>query len=149
MKGEAYFIDTNIIMYARGGDHPYKAACSHILLRIADGAFQRDFGVPLVDTEVFQEVIYRYGLESRWETAVAVCRDLETIGVKTLAIGKDEVRTMLRLAEKYGGCGVHPRDLVHAAVMLNNGVRKIVTADKHFDLIAEVERIDPLQLLSS
>jgi len=142
----AWFIDTNVVMYARGKEHPYKAACSRIFFRIADGSFYRDFGVPVTDTEVFQEIIYRYGLENKWETAVSVSRNLLTLGLKILAVGKAEIETLLDLTEKYGGRGVHPRDLVHAAVMVSSGVRKIITADTHFDLFEEIERVDPLSL---
>lgn len=147
MKGETYFIDTNIIMYARGKEHPYQAVCSHLLLGIADASFRNQWGIPVVDTEVFQEIIYRYGMENRWETAVAVSRDLAVIGVEILPIGREELQILMALAEKYGGKGVHPRDLVHASVMISNGVRKIITADTHFDLLAEVERVDPLKFL--
>jgi len=144
MKKEAFFIDTCVIMYARGHKHRYKLACARILLKVADGSFERDFGVPVVDTELFQEILYRYGMENRWETGIAVCRDLSEIGLNVLPVGWDEVQEMLRLAEKYAGKGVRPRDLVHAAVMLSKGVSKIITADTHFDLIEGVERIDPL-----
>ncbi|MDH7579059.1 MAG: type II toxin-antitoxin system VapC family toxin, partial [Bacillota bacterium] len=144
LKREAWLVDTNVIMYARGKDHPYKAACARILLEIAEGFFAREHGVPVVDTEVFQEILYRYGMEQKWETAVAVCQDLLAIGLKVLAVGRPEVETMIDLAEKYGRKGVRPRDLVHAAVMVRNGIRRIITADTHFDPIEEVERIDPL-----
>lgn len=36
-----------------------------------------------------------------------------------------------------------PRDLIHAAVMINNGISHLITADKHFDSIKEVTRIAP------
>ena len=39
---------------------------------------------------------------------------------------------------------VSARDLIHAAVMLNHGLTVIVSADRHFDQIAEVSRLDPL-----
>ncbi len=148
MNREAWFIDTNVIMYARGKAHPYKAACARILLEIAEGSFAEKRGVPVVDTEVFQEILYRYGMEGRWATAVAVCRDLLALGFRVLGVGRPEVEALIALAEKYGRCGVRPRDLVHAAVMVRNGIKKIVTADAHFDLIEEVERIDPLSLFS-
>lgn len=83
-------------------------------------------------------------MENRWETGIAVCRDLLEIGLNVLPVGRDEVQEMLRLAEKYAGKGVHHRDLVHEAVMLSKGVSKIITVDTHFDLIEGVERIDPL-----
>jgi hypothetical protein len=35
------------------------------------------------------------------------------------------------------------RDLIHAAVMLENGLSRILSTDAHFDQVSEVERIDP------
>jgi predicted nucleic acid-binding protein len=143
MKTEPYFIDTNIIMYARGREHPNKAPCASILLKIADGTFEREIGTPTVDSEVFQEIIYRYGMENRWETAVSVSRELLLIGLHVLAVGMSEVHNLIALAQEYSGQGISPRDLVHAAVMISNGIKKIISTDVHFDNIAEVERIDP------
>ncbi|TDA70007.1 MAG: PIN domain-containing protein [Clostridia bacterium] len=140
---EAYFIDTNIIMYARGKEHPYRESCSLILLKIADGSFQDVYGTPVVDTEVFQEILYRYGMEQRWTVALSVCRDLMAIGVELLPVGMKEIEALLDITEKYAGQRISPRDLVHAAVMAANGIGNIITADTHFDLIGEIRRIDP------
>jgi predicted nucleic acid-binding protein len=146
MKKEPYFIDTNIIMYARGREHLYKVPCASILLKIADGTFDRELGTPTVDSEVFQEIIYRYGLENRWETAASVGRELLLIGLDVLAVGVSEVHRLIELSVKYSGKGISPRDLVHTAVMIGNGIRKIISTDVHFDHIEEVERIDPASL---
>lgn len=146
MKKEPYFIDTNIIMYARGREHLYKAPCAGIMLKIADGTFEHEFGTPVIDSEVFQEIIYRYGMENKWETAASVGRDLLLIGLDVLAFGIDEVRGLIELSVKYNGKGISPRDLVHTAVMINNGIRKIISTDLHFDQIDEVERIDPASI---
>jgi len=35
------------------------------------------------------------------------------------------------------------RDAIHAATMINNGIKEIISTDNHFDLIAGIKRIDP------
>lgn len=140
------FIDTNIIMYARGKEHTYKTPCTQLILTIADGSFADRLGEPVTDTEVFQEVMYRYGAEERWETGVSVCRQLRLIGLRVLPVSAEEVDSFISLAEKYGGRGVTARDLIHVAVMVNHGIRRIISTDTHFDLVDEVERIDPVNL---
>lgn len=40
-------------------------------------------------------------------------------------------------------------DLVHVAVMINNDIRVIITADRHFDSVTEVERLDPNELINA
>jgi predicted nucleic acid-binding protein len=34
----------------------------------------------------------------------------------------------------------------HAAAMINNGIKKIISTDRHFDLIPKINRIDPTEL---
>ncbi|MCL0078150.1 type II toxin-antitoxin system VapC family toxin [Dehalococcoidia bacterium] len=146
MRNELLFIDTNVVMDARGKEHPYRASCGRIILEIAAGSFRENFGIPVTDTEVFQEILYRYALVGKWETGISVCRDLFTLGQDIPPIGSGKVKKMIELAEIYKGKGVPPRDLVHTAAMLSHGVEKVVSADAHFDLVEEVVRVDPLDL---
>ncbi|MCL0072887.1 hypothetical protein M1N91_01520 [Dehalococcoidia bacterium] len=54
MRNELLFIDTNVVMDARGKEHPYRASCTRIILEIATGSFQEN--LRLTDTEVLQEI---------------------------------------------------------------------------------------------
>jgi len=146
MTDETFLIDTNIVMYAAGKKHPYKSACAEIISGIADGSFHRNVGVPVTDTEVFQEILYRYALVGKWETGVLVCKHLLELGLEILSIGSDEVPKMVALAEAYKEKAISPRDLVHVSVMINHGIKKIVSVDSHFDLIHEVIRVNPQEL---
>jgi predicted nucleic acid-binding protein len=40
-----------------------------------------------------------------------------------------------------------PRDWLHLAVMLNNGITEIINADKHFDGVEGVTRLDPKEFV--
>jgi len=146
MKDEPLFIDTNIVMYAVGKKHTYKNACAKIISGIADGSFHRDIGTPVTDTEVFQEILYRYALVGRWENGIVICKRFMELGLEILSFDSNEVTRMIILAEAYKGKGIPPRDLVHVSVMINHGIRKIVSVDSHFDLINEVSRIAPEDL---
>jgi predicted nucleic acid-binding protein len=55
------FIDASIFMYARGKEHPLKAPCSQIILAIAKDGVLGNYGSPVINTEVLQEILYRYG----------------------------------------------------------------------------------------
>ncbi len=57
------FIDTNIPMYAAGKEHPLKSSCLDILNSIA-----RDKMQAYTDTEVLQEILYRYYYINQRET---------------------------------------------------------------------------------
>ncbi len=55
MASEPFFVDANIPMYAEGKEHPYKAACSKALERIANEDLPAR-----TSAEVLQEILHRY-----------------------------------------------------------------------------------------
>ena len=48
-----------------------------------------------------------------------------------------DIQRALELLSAYSAQGVQARDTIHAAVMQNNRIRAIISADQHFDLIRE------------
>ncbi len=54
---------------------------------------------------------------------------------------KNKVKRAIELFEWYGPRGVSARDVVHAAVMLNNGLTHILSTDEHFDVIEGITRV--------
>jgi predicted nucleic acid-binding protein len=38
------------------------------------------------------------------------------------------------------------RDAIHAAIMQNHGLTHIISSGAHFDLVAELTRLDPIVL---
>ncbi len=137
------FVDTDIFMYARGKDHPLKTFCSKIIFKIAKKEPITHYGIPVIDTEVFQEIFYRYAMIRKWELGIIACRDIQLLDMEVLSIRNSEVTQFLELAEIYKKKGIPPRDLIHTSVMTNNGIHYIISSDKHFDKIKEVHRIAP------
>ena len=140
------FLDTSVFMYARGKEHPLKAQCGSIILQIAEKGGLGAYGSPVINTEVFQEILYRYWMINRKETGIAVCRDIRALDMTVLPITSTDADRMCDLFEKYRKKNLPPRDLIHAAVMLSNGISRIITADRHFDSIREVTRISPADM---
>ncbi|MCL5986150.1 MAG: type II toxin-antitoxin system VapC family toxin [Actinobacteria bacterium] len=146
MMQEIYFLDTSIFMYARGKGHHYRASCSSLILAIGNGSFEQKYGQAVVDSEVFQEILYRYCLINQWDTAMSLLQDVYALNLNILPVGEAEIMKMMELAIKYKELCVSPRDLVHAAVMLTNNIKDIISADRDFDRIEEIRRIDPITL---
>jgi predicted nucleic acid-binding protein len=146
MSNESFFIDTNIVMYAIGKEHRYRDVCARIISMIAEGSFHRNVGTPVTDTEVFQEILYRYALVDKWQKGILICKHFLEVGLEVLPFDSSGVEAMPKLAQAYKGQGIPPRDLVHVAVMMNHGTRKIVSVDSHFDIINEITRILPENL---
>jgi predicted nucleic acid-binding protein len=123
-------------MYAVGADHPYKASCAGILLGVA----RREIDV-VTDCEVVQEILYRYTRLGRRNEGIQVALDLFKVVLTVLPVGEEDVRRAIGFMETYRR--LSPRDAIHAAVMLNNGVSEILSVDRDFDAMEEVRRVDP------
>jgi len=63
---------------------------------------------------------------------------------QVLPVTQADIRLVLRLIPQYPT--LQARDLVHVAVMLNNGLSHILSTDAHFDRVNEIQRIDPHDL---
>jgi predicted nucleic acid-binding protein len=134
-------LDTAILMYATGSSHPYKAACQWVMTRIANGQM-----VVAIDTEVIQEILHRYGSLRRYADAVSMASDLMILVPQIYPVTAADMQLAVTLFHHYAPQGVKSRDIVHAAVMQNNGLTSIISTDIHFDLIAGITRLDPLTL---
>jgi predicted nucleic acid-binding protein len=133
---DTLFVDTNIVMYAVGAEHPYRHPCLDSLDRII-----QDRQAAVVSSEVHQEILHRYIALCLPEQARQVSVHLEAIIPEALPVTMADVRRARSLSERYPG--LNARDLIHVAVMLENGISYILSTDKHFDQLDEVRRIDP------
>jgi predicted nucleic acid-binding protein len=132
----ALFVDSNIIMYAVGAEHAYRSPCLDALHRIVRESLQA-----VVSSEIHQEILHRYLSIGLPDKAREVSIKLETIIPTSLPVTMADIHRVRQLAENYPG--LNARDLIHAAVMLENGLTHILSTDRHFDQLAEIERIDP------
>jgi uncharacterized protein len=128
------FVDSNIPMYVAGREHPLREPSRRVLARVQAGELEG-----CTSTEVLQEVLYRYVGLRRPDLAVEVY-DLfvglcSTVFPVTLA-DTDRARDLVRR-----GIAASVRDLVHAAVMLNNDVATVATFDAGFDNVPGVSRL--------
>jgi uncharacterized protein len=133
------FLDVNVPMYAAGRPHPYKDSCIRVMQAVADGQL-----TAAIDTEIVQEILYRYGALEQWEVATAMASDVLTLASVVYPITLEDIRLTVDLFAGYARKGVTARDLIHVAIMKNNGLSEIISVDDHFDLIEGIMRIDPL-----
>lgn len=134
---EMVFVDSNIPMYVAGRDHPNRGPA----LRLLERARAHELEL-CSSTEVLQEILYRYVRLDQ----VALAAEVYDLFVPQCAVvlpvtiaDTDRARKLLL---EVPGVGV--RDAVHAAVMLENGIRTIATFDQAFDRIPGIERL-PLE----
>lgn len=126
-------------MYAVGADHPYRAPCQEVLQRALAGDLEA-----ATDAEVHQEILYRYLALGLGSTAREVSERFQIVVPNVLPVTIGDVVRARGLSETYPR--LPARDLIHIAVMLNNGIGSIVSADRHFDRVSEITRVDPTEL---
>lgn len=125
------FVDTAVIMYAGGRDHPLRAPCQRLLRRVADGRLDA-----VTSVEVIQEILHRFTALRRPDVGSAMARDALDLFAPVLPVTHAVMRRMPDLVAHYPDLAA--RDLVHAATCLHEGVSEIVTPDEGFDRLSEL-----------
>jgi predicted nucleic acid-binding protein len=130
------FIDANIPMYAVGADHPLKQPCLAILESVARGE-----RTAVTDVEVLQEILHRYTSLGQRTRSVDVAELFLRVVPDALPVTKEDLLLAMNLHLRHDG--LHARDTLHLAVMQRNGISRIISADRHFDGIPGIVRLDP------
>lgn len=131
------FIDSNIPMYGAGRNSEFKEPCRRVLESVA-----REEIEGYTSVEVLQEILYRFWHLGDTASGLQLFDLFSETVTAVLPVTETDVYLARSHSEKYS-CG--PRDLLHLAVMQNNRIETIITADKHFDAVDSIERIDPLE----
>jgi predicted nucleic acid-binding protein len=129
-------LDTTVLVYAAGRDHPLRDPCRRLLEAHARQSIRCTTTV-----EVVQEFTHVYGRGRTRSDAAAVARryltafDLLTTAPPDLSLG-------LKLYEAHERLGAF--DAVLAAVVLNQGLQALVSADADFAAVPGLPWIDPV-----
>ena len=130
------FLDTNVFLYAAGRAHAERNACANVLRRVADGSLDAT-----INTEVLQEIFYVLARRGRREDALTLAGNAAALFPDMLPVTRDDMLSAVDLLRQYPKLSV--RDAVHAASMLRNGLRTVVSVDTDFDQISEIRRVAP------
>lgn len=124
-------------MYAAGAAHPLVEPARRVIEALVDG---RVDGV--TDSEVLQEILYRYWHIGQRAAGFHVFDAFTRLMAgRVFAVDEQDVRQARALAERHDR--LSPRDLIHLAIMLRHGIEEILTADADFDAVPDVRRLDP------
>lgn len=138
MNDGPVFLDVNVPMYAAGKAHPYRESCVWVLTEIANGRLEA-----VIDVEIIQEVLYRYGALQQWQVGVKLAQSLLDLVPTVLSVTANDMKTAVSLFAAYAPQGIKARDVLHTAVMQNHQLSHIISTDKHFDQIKGITRLDP------
>lgn len=129
-------IDTNIIMYALGKPHSLKEPCRDILQKIVQDRINAN-----IDVEVLQELLYVYDSRGERRKGLKILKENLIIFPHPFTVGRNDIAKAADLMSKHSI--LSPRDAIHGAVVINSNLEGIISTDKDFDNIKEINRFDP------
>jgi predicted nucleic acid-binding protein len=129
-------VDSNILMYAAGAEHPNKAPSVAWLERVA-----RDEIEASLDAEALQEILHRYRAIGRWQEGRVVYDMARRIIPLVIPITGEILDRARALLDEYSTWLA--RDALHAAVVETQGLEAICSYDQDFDSIQGIRRIEP------
>lgn len=129
-------VDSNVLMYAAGAEHPNRAPALALLGRVAAGELEA-----AIDAEVLQEILHRYRSINRWTDGRKVYRLARELFPDVLPVTREVMDRARDLMD--ADAGISARDAVHAAVVQTGQLAGICTFDQDFDRIPGCSRIAP------
>ena len=93
----------------------------------------------VTDVEVYQEILHRYTAINRPSDIDDAFAALDDAVTHVFSYNMDDVRLARAILRQVPG--IQARDAIHAAVMLNRGIARIISHDRGFDRIPRIERI--------
>lgn len=128
------FIDTTVLTYAAGGQHPHRAASRALLDRAARGEVELHTSVEAIQELLFHRL-------RRAEPSEAIAQALSAHDLCRVHPFDEAVTA--RMFELVAESQIRGRDAVHAATALEHGFTEIVTTDRDFDAVPGLARLDP------
>lgn len=129
-------LDTTVLVYAKGADHPLRDTCRKLIAAIADGKIEASTTV-----EVIQEFVHVRARRRDRVDAAALGRDYAEILSPLLTVTVDDLVTGLAIFERNDSLGAF--DAVLAACAARAEVRALVSADGAFAGVAEISYVMP------
>lgn len=128
-------LDTTVLVYAVGTEHPMREPCRRLLQAHGDGLVHAATTV-----EVIQEFVHVRSRRRSRADAVALARSY-AVSLLVLPAQPDDLELGLTLFERHASLGAF--DAVLAAVALNRRCEALVSADRAFATLPDLPWVDP------
>lgn len=129
-------LDTTVLVYAVGSDHPLAAPCRRLVDAIGHGRLRAT-----TTAEAIQEFVHVRARRRTPRDAAELGRAYAQLLSPLLAIGPDALTHGLRLFERHPSLGAF--DAVLAAAALEAGADALVSADRSFGSVRGLRWVDP------
>ncbi len=128
-------LDTTVLVYAKGQDHPLRNPCRELIAAIADRRIEATTTV-----EVIQELVHVRARRRGRSDAAALARDYAELLSPLISPSIEDLNSGLTLLEATESLGAF--DAVLAACAARRGVA-LVSADSGFAAIPEISHVVP------
>jgi uncharacterized protein len=129
-------LDTTILVYAKGADHPFRDPCRDLIGAIADRRLEATTTV-----EVIQEFVHVRARRRDRGDAARLGRDYAELLAPLLTPTVEDLQAGLAIFERDDVLGAF--DSVLAACASRVGIEALVSADTAFGGIAEISHVVP------
>lgn len=129
-------LDTTVLVYAVGVEHPFREPCRQLIAAIADGTVA---GTTTV--EVIQEFTHVRARRRGRADACDLARDYIELLTPLLVVEETDLREGLRLYEE--GTGFGSFDAILAAAARASGAGALVSVDVAFSAIPGIRHVVP------
>ncbi|MGH2866660.1 MAG: type II toxin-antitoxin system VapC family toxin [Solirubrobacteraceae bacterium] len=129
-------LDTTVLVYAKGAEHPLRDPCRGLLEAIAQGLIQAT-----TTAEVIQELVHVRARRRGRADAAALGRDYADLLAPLLPVTVEELRSGLELYRQIEPLGAF--DAVLAAVALSAPAPMLVSADRAFANVPRLVHVFP------
>jgi predicted nucleic acid-binding protein len=129
-------LDTTVLVYAKGADHPLRDPCRRLIGAIAGGELEAT-----TTAEVIQEFVHVRAQRRTRSDAVALGRDYADLLAPLLTIEDEHLRRGLSLLEHNERLGAF--DAVLAATALDTDTSALVSADSAFAHVSDLPHVVP------
>lgn len=132
-----FLYDTNVFVYALGAEHRYQTPCAAVIARAERGELRGEASVDLVG----EFLHHRFRQTRDRSDAARYAREVAVL-CRLHELRPDDVPLALSLFERHAQLSA--RDAFFAAIALNRRIDAILTADRDFECIPGLERVDPI-----
>ena len=129
-------LDTTVLVYAKGADHPLREPCRELLRAIERGSL-----TATTTAEAMQEFAHVRARRRGRRDAADLAEAYLDLLAPLLVVEEDDVRAGLRLFEHHPELGCF--DAVLAAGALAAKAEALVSADRAFAAVPDLVHIDP------
>jgi len=129
-------LDTTVLVYAKGAEHPLRDPCRQLVEAIGDGVIQATTSV-----EAIQELVHVRARRRSRRDAAEIGRDYAELLAPLLSVTREHLQAGLLMYERSDRLGAF--DAVLAAAAAASGASALVSADTAFASAGQIRHVIP------